>query len=84
MKFTGIIPLSLSVQVFLSNAFSVDDPQQFNKEAYLDLSKPYTYNWNNAQSTITIVESVCIHPINTHLTAARTKCIMRPNPDTGA
>jgi hypothetical protein len=25
--------------------------QQFNKEAYLDLSKPYTYNWNNAQST---------------------------------
>jgi hypothetical protein len=23
------------------NAFSVDDSQQFNKEAYLDLSKPY-------------------------------------------
>jgi hypothetical protein len=37
---------------FSFNAFSVDDPQQFNKEAYLDLSKPYTYNWNNAQSTI--------------------------------
>jgi hypothetical protein len=33
------------------NAFSADNSQQFNKEAYLDLSKPYTYNWNNAQST---------------------------------
>jgi hypothetical protein len=48
--------------------------QQFNKEAYLDLSKPYTYNWNNAQPT-TKQDNACIHPINTHLTATSTKYI---------
>ena len=32
------------------NALSADKPQPFNKAAYLDLSKPYTYNWNNPQS----------------------------------
>jgi hypothetical protein len=32
--------LSLLI-TFSFNAFSVDDAQQFNKEAYLDLSKPY-------------------------------------------
>jgi hypothetical protein len=34
------------------NSDEIDNSQQFNKEAYLDLSKPYTYNWNNAQPTI--------------------------------
>jgi hypothetical protein len=32
--------LSLLI-TFSFNAFSVDDSQQFNKETYLDLSKPY-------------------------------------------
>jgi hypothetical protein len=31
------------------NAFSIDNPQQSNKEAYLDLSKPYQQN--NPQPT---------------------------------
>jgi hypothetical protein len=48
----GIFLLRLST--FSFNAFSADNlPQlnkeEFNKEAYLDLSKPYTYNWNNPQ-----------------------------------
>ncbi|VVH66713.1 hypothetical protein BSPLISOX_1424, partial [uncultured Gammaproteobacteria bacterium] len=50
-QFKCFLTLSLLI-TFSFNAFSVDDPQQFNKEAYLDLSKPYTYNWNNAQPTI--------------------------------
>ncbi|WP_139699079.1 inverse autotransporter beta domain-containing protein, partial [bacterium endosymbiont of Bathymodiolus sp. 5 South] len=49
-QFKCFLALSLLI-TFSFNAFSVDDPQQFNKEAYLDLSKPYTYNWNNAQPT---------------------------------
>jgi hypothetical protein len=31
--------------------------------------------YHRLNSFNTIVESVCIHPINTHLTATRTKCI---------
>ncbi|CAC9602887.1 hypothetical protein [uncultured Gammaproteobacteria bacterium] len=42
--------LALSLLVAFSfNAFSIDNPQQSNKEAYLDLSKPYQQN--NPQST---------------------------------
>jgi hypothetical protein len=29
--------------------FQTCGEEEFNKEAYLDLSKPYTYNWNNPQ-----------------------------------
>jgi 4-hydroxy-3-methylbut-2-enyl diphosphate reductase IspH len=32
------------------NAGAVEDAEKFNKKAYLDLSKPYTYNWNNSPS----------------------------------
>jgi hypothetical protein len=42
--------LALSLLVTFSlNAFSANDPQQSNKEAYLDLSKPYQQN--NPQPT---------------------------------
>jgi hypothetical protein len=42
--------LALSLLVAFSlNAFSIDNPQQSNKEAYLDLSKPYQQN--NPQPT---------------------------------
>ncbi len=37
----SLLTLSLNV---------VSDTQQFNKAAYLDFSKPYTYNWNNTQA----------------------------------
>jgi hypothetical protein len=43
-----LMPLSLLV-TFSLNAFSIDNPQQSNKEAYLDLSKPYQQN--NPQPT---------------------------------
>jgi hypothetical protein len=51
-------------QLVSFNAFSVDNSQQpnkeeFNKEAYLDLSKPYKQN----------------NPQSVTLTTARTKCI---------
>jgi hypothetical protein len=49
-QFKHFLALSLLI-TFSFNAFSVADPQQFNKEAYLDHSKPYTYNWINAQPT---------------------------------
>jgi hypothetical protein len=58
--------------------------KEFNKEAYLDLSKPYQQSnpqsaKQDNQATLngfnTIVQSACIHPINTHLTATCTKCI---------
>jgi hypothetical protein len=39
---SSLLTLSLNV--------SSSDTQAFNKDAYLDLSKPYTYNWNNTQS----------------------------------
>ncbi|VVH63935.1 hypothetical protein BSPWISOX_2626 [uncultured Gammaproteobacteria bacterium] len=39
-QFKHFLALSLLI-TFSFNAFSVDDSQQFNKEAYLDLSKPY-------------------------------------------
>ncbi|VVM18888.1 hypothetical protein BSPWISOXPB_10130 [uncultured Gammaproteobacteria bacterium] len=39
--FTSIL-LTLSLNVGSS------DTQTFSKDAYLDLSKPYTYNWNNS------------------------------------
>ncbi|KAA0437497.1 MAG: hypothetical protein FXV80_06490, partial [Candidatus Thioglobus sp.] len=35
----------------LSLNVSAVDIQAFNKEAYLDLSKPYFYNWNNKTAT---------------------------------
>ncbi|KAA0439907.1 MAG: hypothetical protein FXV80_05900 [Candidatus Thioglobus sp.] len=35
----------------LSLNVSAVDAQAFNKEAYLDLSKPYSYNWNNKTAT---------------------------------
>jgi hypothetical protein len=38
-KLKHFLALSLSV-TFSLNAFSIDNPQQSNKEAYLDLSKP--------------------------------------------
>ena len=38
-----ILTLSLNVS-------STDNTQQFNKQNYLDFSKPYTYNWNHPQS----------------------------------
>ncbi|CAC9439751.1 hypothetical protein BSPLISOX_531 [uncultured Gammaproteobacteria bacterium] len=52
-KLKHFLALSLLI-TFSFNAFSADNlPQlnkeEFNKEAYLDLSKPYTYNWNNPQ-----------------------------------
>ncbi len=49
-KFKHFLALGLLITGSF-NAFSADNSQQFNKEAYLDLSKPYTYNWNNAQPT---------------------------------
>jgi hypothetical protein len=39
-QFKHFLALSLLI-TFSFNAFSVDNSQQFNKEAYLDLSKPY-------------------------------------------
>ncbi len=39
-QFKYFLALSLLI-TFSFNAFSVDDSQQFNKETYLDLSKPY-------------------------------------------
>ncbi|SHN89438.1 inverse autotransporter beta domain-containing protein [bacterium endosymbiont of Bathymodiolus sp. 5 South] len=47
-QFKHFLALSLLI-TFSFNAFSVDDSQQFNKEAYLDLSKPYQQN--NPQPT---------------------------------
>jgi hypothetical protein len=34
--------------VVLSLNVGSSDTQTFSKDAYLDLSKPYTYNWNNS------------------------------------
>ncbi|CAC9437163.1 hypothetical protein, partial [uncultured Gammaproteobacteria bacterium] len=47
-KLKHFLALSLLV-TFSLNAFSIDNPQQSNKEAYLDLSKPYQQN--NPQPT---------------------------------
>ncbi|KAA0449565.1 MAG: hypothetical protein FXV79_03810, partial [Candidatus Thioglobus sp.] len=44
-------------QLFIFSALTLSlnvtavDTQAFNKEAYLDLSKPYSYNWNNKTAT---------------------------------
>ncbi|VVM21924.1 hypothetical protein BSPWISOXPB_1522 [uncultured Gammaproteobacteria bacterium] len=46
-QFKHFLTLSLLI-TFSFNAFSVDNAQQSNKEAYLDLSKPYQQN--NPQS----------------------------------
>ncbi len=44
--------LALSFLITFSfSAFAAKSPQPFNKEAYLDLGKPYTHNWNNSQLT---------------------------------
>ena len=41
---------STTLLVLSLNVSAVENAQQFDKEAYLDFSKPYTYNWNNPQS----------------------------------
>ena len=51
--FSKALTLALSLLIAFSfNAFAVANPQSFNKDAYLDLSKSYTYNWNNSQPVI--------------------------------
>ena len=51
--FSKALTLALSLLIAFSfNAFAVTNPQSFNKDAYLDLSKSYTYNWNNSQPVI--------------------------------
>ena len=42
--------LAFSVLTLSLNVTSSGDINQFDKEAYLDFGKPYTYNWNNPQS----------------------------------
>ena len=47
---TSTLALSFLI-TFSFSAFAAESPQPFNKEAYLDLGKPYTHNWNNSQLT---------------------------------